>query len=273
MALEEFHFGVCGDHFSAKTTANVFLHAGYFWPSLHKDAHLLVRKCKSFKCFTGNKNLADLPLRPIELQVPFARWGMEFIGPVPLPSSTGHIFILTSTYYFTNWVEEIALRNAMSQHVVEFVEHKSLSRFGTLAEILTDNGPAFMSDVMLHLDVTYGIQLFRSSTYYPQGNGLAGSTNKNLIQILKRTIKDNKSDCHTKINFTLWIDRITPKTTIGQSPYTMVYGAPAVLPVHLNILALRLAIVEVEDYFQLLQHRLDTLVELEEVRKDAFQHL
>jgi hypothetical protein len=36
---------------------------------------------------------------------------------------------------------------------------------------------------------------------------------------------------------------------------------------------LRLAIAEAEDDFQPLQHRLDTLLELEEVRKDAFQHL
>ena len=53
----------------------------------------------------------------------------------------------------------------------------------------------------------------------------------------------------------------------------MVYGAPAVLPVHLQIPPLRLAITEVEDDFQPLQQRLDTLIELEEVRKYAFQHL
>jgi hypothetical protein len=130
-----------------------------------------------------------------------------------------------------------------------------------------------MSDVMLHLGVTYGIQLFRSSTYYPQGNGFDESTNKNLIQILKRTVKDNKLDWHTKLNFALWDDRITLKTTMGQSFYTPVYGAPIVLPVHLQIPALRLAIAEAEDDFQPLQHRLDTLIELEEVRKDTFQHL
>jgi hypothetical protein len=57
----------------------------------------------------------------------------------------------------------------------------------TPSEILIDNGSDFMSDVMLHLGVTYGIQLFQYSTYYLQGNGLAESTNKNLIWILKRT--------------------------------------------------------------------------------------
>jgi transposase InsO family protein len=113
---------------------------------------------------------------------------MDFIGLVSLPSSIGHIFILTTIDYFTKWVEVIALRNATSQQVVEFIEHNILSHFETPAEILTDNGSAFMSDVMLHLGVTYGIQLFRSSTYYPQGNGLVESTNKNMIRILKRMV-------------------------------------------------------------------------------------
>jgi hypothetical protein len=127
-----------------------------------------------------------LPLKPIEVQVPFTRWGMEFIGPISPPSSAGHIFILTATNYFMKWDEEVSLRNATKQQVVEFIEHNILSRFNTPTEILTDNGSTFMFDVMLHLGVTYDIQLFRSSTYYPQGNGLVESTNKNMIQILKR---------------------------------------------------------------------------------------
>jgi len=49
-----------------------------------------------------------------------------------------------------------------------------------------------------------------------------------------------------------------------------VYGAPVVLPIHLQIPVLMLYIAEAEDD---LQHRLYILIELEEVRKDAFQHL
>jgi hypothetical protein len=160
MALEQCHSGVCGGHFSTKTTAAKFLHACYFCPSLHQDAHLLIRKCKACQCFTGKKKLVSLPLRPIEVQVPFSRWGMDFIGPVSPSSSNGHIFILTTTDYFTKWAEAISLRNATSQQVVEFVEHNILSHFGTPTKILTDNGSGFMYDFMLHLGVTYGIQIF-----------------------------------------------------------------------------------------------------------------
>lgn len=53
------------------------------------------------------------------------------------------------------------------------------------------------------------------SYYYPQGNGLAKSTNK-----------------------TLWESRINPKESTGQSPYLLVYGNKSVLPINLEINAL-----------------------------------
>jgi transposase InsO family protein len=133
---------------------------------------------------------------------------VEFIGPISPPSNVGHIFILTTTNYFTKWVEVVSLKNDRKYQVVEFIEHNILSHFGTPAKILIDNGSYFMFDVMLHLGVTYNIQLFLSSTYYPQGNGLVESTNKILIQMLKRMIKDNTHDWHTKLNFALWVDHI-----------------------------------------------------------------
>ena len=48
-----------------------------------------------------------------------------------------------------------------------------------------------------------------SANYYPQGNGLAKSTNKNLIKIIKRKIDQNKKNWHKSLIFALWADCIT----------------------------------------------------------------
>ena len=42
-----------------------------------------------------------------------------------------------------------------------------------------------------------GIKLHYSANYYPQGNGLAESTNKNLISILKKTVRKSKKLAHS----------------------------------------------------------------------------
>jgi hypothetical protein len=64
--LEQCHSRVCGGHFSAKTIVEFFLHVGYYWPSLHQDSHLLVKKCEAFQCFIGKKKLYIFLLIPLK---------------------------------------------------------------------------------------------------------------------------------------------------------------------------------------------------------------
>jgi hypothetical protein len=71
--------------------------------------------------------------------------------------------------------------------------------------------------------------LSHSSNYYPQGNGLVESSNKNLMTILKKTVGDNKRSWDNKIKFALWADRITKKSATGKSPFELVYGLDVTL--------------------------------------------
>ena len=68
------------------------------------------------------------------------------------------------------------------------------------------------------------------ANYYPQGNDLAESTNKNLIRILKKIVIENQRSWHLALSNALWADRVTPKNSLGVSPYTLVYGKEAILP-------------------------------------------
>jgi transposase InsO family protein len=54
--------------------------------------------------------------------------------------------------------------------VISFLENNIFSRFGLPLEIITDNGPTFISAKIQVLD-KLGVKHFTSSTYYPQGNG------------------------------------------------------------------------------------------------------
>ena len=112
-----------------------------------------------------------------------------------------------------------------------------------------------------------------SSNYYPQGNGLAKSSKKNLIKIIKRTIEDNQRCWHQKLRIALWADRITPKRSIGNSPFMLVYGRDARLSISLEFSALELAhqLELVED--DAMTVRMADLMELEEKRKQAMQTL
>ena len=63
---------------------------------------------------------------------------------------------------------------------------------------------------------------------------------KSLIKIMKRTIEDNQRAWHKKLRTALWADRIMPKRSIGNSPFMLVNGREARLPISLEFLSLEL---------------------------------
>ena len=97
---------------------------------------------------------------------------MDFVGLFDQNSSNGYKYILTCTYYFTRCVEAIPTKKAMPKVIVKFSEEYIVSRYGCPLKLTTDNAKAFIKIKMSEFWDDYGIVLFHSSNYHPQGNGL-----------------------------------------------------------------------------------------------------
>jgi hypothetical protein len=88
------------------------------------------------------------------------------------------------------------------------------------------------------------------------------------MNILKKTVGDNKRSWDNKIKIALWADRITKKSSTGKSPFELVYGLEATLPVHLKLPVYHFVQkYGLDEDFQ--QSRIDQLVELDEIRRKA----
>ena len=101
-------------------------------------------------------------------------------------SSAQHNWILTATDYFTKWIEAIPSRNATDSVIIKFLETNILSRFVCPRKIITDNVVSFKSKIMVHFFYKYHITLWLSTTYYAQGNELAKSSKKILINMIQQ---------------------------------------------------------------------------------------
>ena len=124
-----------------------------------------------------------------------------------------------SNKLFSKWIEAIPSRNAIDLVIISFLENHILSRFGCPRKIITDNAGTFGSKKMVEFCHKYHIILGHSTAYYPQGNGLAESSNNILVNIIKKLLEDNKKSWHNKLVHALWADRLTVKNSIGMSPY------------------------------------------------------
>jgi hypothetical protein len=96
---------------------------------------------------------------------------------------------------------------------------------------------------------------------------VAESTNKNLVRILKKIVADKQRNWHSSLHNDLWVDRVTPKEAIGNSPYFLVYVKEAILPNGLYLPSLQLAQDSREQPSSIIQKRIDTLLVLEEERE------
>ena len=121
---------------------------------------------------------------------------------------------------------------------MDFIEDRIITRFGIPLKITTDNAKACSFIEMTSFCLKYDITLSHSSDYYPQGNGLAESSHKILMNILKKTVGNNRRAWDSKIKYALWADRITKKNSTGKSPFELVYGLTATFPVSMQILVL-----------------------------------
>ncbi|XP_074297816.1 uncharacterized protein LOC141628596 [Silene latifolia] len=109
--------------------------------------------------------------------------------------------------------------------------------------------------------------------YNASADGLSEAFNKTLCNLLKKVVAKLKRDWDERIGEALWAYRTTYKTPTKATPYALVYGVEAVLPLELQIPSLRIAIQEglTEDENDKL--RLAELEALDEKRLEAQQKL
>jgi transposase InsO family protein len=96
--------------------------------------------------------------------------------------------------YCTKWGEEKALRDDTVESTVKFLYEYIWCRYGCPIELMSDQGSHFVNKVIQSLTRHYAVVHRRSMMYYPQGNGLAESTNKTLQTILQKIVEANRTD-------------------------------------------------------------------------------
>nr|GFB06129.1 reverse transcriptase domain-containing protein [Tanacetum cinerariifolium] len=118
--LEACHNGPTGGHHSANLTAKKVFDAGFFWPTIYKDAHELVKHCDSCQRQGKISQRDEMPQNAIQIYEIFDVWGIDFMG--PFPSSRGNKYILVAIDYLSKWVEAKARPTNDARVVCKFLK-------------------------------------------------------------------------------------------------------------------------------------------------------
>ncbi|GJS14196.1 reverse transcriptase domain-containing protein [Tanacetum coccineum] len=263
------HSGPTGGHYGANFTAKKIFDAGFYWPTIYKDAYEFVKTCDACQKQGKISQRDEMPQNAIQVCEIFDLWGIDFMG--PFPSSKGNKYILVAVDYLSKWVEAKALPTNDARVVVKFL--KSLfSRFGAPRAIISDRGTHFCNDKFDKVMSKYGVTHRLSTPYHPQTSGQVEVTNRGLKRILERTVGENRASWSDKLDDALWAFRTAYKTPIGCTPYKLVYGKACHLPVELEhkaYWALKHANFDLKTAGD---HRKLQLNELSELRDQAYEN-
>ncbi|KAL0434028.1 UNVERIFIED_CONTAM: hypothetical protein Slati_2737100 [Sesamum latifolium] len=235
-AMEEAHSGVCGAHQSGPKLHFRIKRMDYYWPTMVKDCIDYAKRCQACQFH------ADLIHQP----------------PEPLHPTVASC---------------MPLKELKKENVVDFIRTNIIYRYGVPRYIITDNEKPFCNSLIDKLCQKFGFKQRNSSVYYAAANGLAEAFNKTLCSLLKKVIAWSKRDWHERIGEALWAYRTTVRMPTRSTPYELVYGVEAVLPLEQQIPSLRIAIQEGITEEENARLRLEELEALDEKRLEAQQRL
>jgi hypothetical protein len=271
--LSACHDSACGGHFSGTLTAQKVLRAGYYWPTLFQDAHEYTKRCDACQRYARNDLRLNLPLRVSLPLVPFEKWGIDYIGEVHPSSSSGMKHIVVATEYLTKWAEARAVKTNDANHAAKFLFEHVITRFGCPKILISDRGKHFLNEVIEAMTARFKINHRKTTPYHPQTNGHTERVNQTLVNILRKTVVDSKRDWDTKLPAALWAYRTTFKVTTHATPFSLVYGLEAILPIEFEIPSLRVAVTERWPIATSIADRLERLEELDEMRRRSAQNI
>ena len=115
-----------------------------------------------------------------------------------------------------------------------------------------------------------GITNRYSTPAYPQGNGQTEAVNKVILSGLKKRLNDAKGKWVEELPHVLWTYKTTPRRSTGETPFSMTYGAEAVIPLELGFPTTRTISFNPKDNDEHLARGLDMI---DEKRENAMVQL
>ncbi|XP_021727187.1 uncharacterized protein LOC110694321 [Chenopodium quinoa] len=231
--LREIHFGICGNHIGGRALAHKALRAGYYWPTMIQDAKGLVQKREKCQKFAPKK------------------------------------WLIVGIDYFSKWIEAEAASNITEQTVRKFIWQNIITRFGIPKVYVLDHERQFDNLLLKRYTDQFGIKLAYSAVFHPQSNGQAEAANKQILNALKKRVEDQKSKWIKELPGTLWSLRITEKEATGHSPFELVYGSEAVLPMEIGSESLQVNQFSAEENEHLMKESLDFLNKIRDSARDT----
>jgi len=196
----------------------------YWWPQMSNDIAWFVKTCDM--CQLRKKQKVNIP--PV-VAVPAPLFAKIYVDTMHLPPSSGYKFIVQGRCSLVHYPEFDMLRKETGRAIGEWLMKCFVYRWGTLVEIVSDNGAPFVK-ALEYIEAKYHIKHIRISGYNSRANGIVERAHFDVREALFKAADGDSSKWSAVAYSVFWADRVTVRRRMGCSPYFAVTGTHPLLP-------------------------------------------
>jgi len=196
----------------------------FWWPNLSEDVAWFVRTCHPCQL----RQLRQVVIPPVVTR-PASLFSKVYVDTMHLPPSRGFKFLVQARCSLSHYPEFAMMKKENAQNIGDFLFENLLCRWGTLSEIVTDNGSAFIK-AMEYLARKYKINHVTISGYNSRANGIVERTHFDVRQSLFKAADGDSSRWANVAHSVFWAERVTVRKRMGCSPYFVVTGTHPIIP-------------------------------------------
>ena len=186
-----------------------------WWPGLDLELEKVAKAC--IPCQSSKQAPSSSPLHPwVWPSRPWQWVHVDFAGPF-----MGKMFFLVIDAH-SKWGEIYPMTQTTTTKTIEIFRHL-IAAYGLPEQVVSDNGPQFISDEFRHFTRGNGIRHIRCAPCHPASNGLVERFVRTFKEAMKAGRNDNLTLTHKLENF-LFLYRNTPHATTQQSPSLLFLG-------------------------------------------------
>ena len=216
-------------HLGAERTTDMIRNR-FYWPKMAASVEQYVRNCGECILRKAPAHKAA-PLHQIVSNGPLDLVCIDFLSMEPDSKGISNVLVITD--HFTRYAQAFPSKNQKALTVAKILVEKYFVHYGLPTRIHSDQGRDFESRLIKELLKIMGIRKSRTTPYHPQGDPQPERFNRTLLSMLGTLNQEKKRQWSQHVVHLVHAYNSTTSDATGYSPYFLMFGREARLPVDL----------------------------------------
>jgi hypothetical protein len=200
----------------------------FWWPHMHANILWYTRTCRPCQL----RQIRQVLIPPV-IATPAPLFAKVYVDTMHMIPSGSFHYIVQGRCSLTQYPEFRMLRTETTKTIGDWLFEDILCRWGSIHEIVTDNGPTFLK-ALAYLAERYHITHIRISGYNSRANGLVERPHFDVHQSLFKAIEGDQKRWSQVTYPIFWAERITVRKRMGCSPYFASTGSHPLIPLNIS---------------------------------------